>query len=518
MKKRIYVNLLTSLLLVLTLPARAVDLVTVYAQALCNDPTFKKAEADWESAKENLPLARAAYLTQIAIVGAVKRQYNRTNLLTSVPSADIGDSSISNFVVGNVDNYTYGFGLNITQPIFNLATWKAIKGAKASVKSATATYASASQDLMLRTVTAYINVLQAYDQLRYTLARKRYIKEQLVVAEQQFKVGTIAITGVYDALAAYDQAVADEITDRNQLDDTLEELREITGFKYSEMCGIGKQVPLITPEPNNIDQWAHLAMRQNYSLIAQNYAVEAAREKIKQQAATWLPTLNADFSYTNENQSPDDSQEGIQTQNALYGLSLNFPIVQGGAVIASTRQARYDYLSSSSQREYICRSVVSQTRQSFLNVVSGISKIKADKQSVVSQQKDLEATKVGYEVGTRTMTDVLNEITSLYQSQQAYSSDQYQYVESIIQLKYEAGTLNVDDLRAINCWLDRNYNLGKPTVVDYGQTPAHKKINQFATRKSVSSNQPAAAAVVTSAPTKKRVQIVHHKVNDKAAT
>lgn len=438
----------------IALPAHAADLMQAYFQALKSDPTYKKANADWESAKQNLPIARAAYLTQVAVTGNADRQYNNTTPNLSIPPT-------------NGYNYDYGFVATVTQPIFNLAAWDAIKSASASVKSATATYAAASQDLMLRTVQAYVAVLQAYDQLRFQLASKRAVYEQLKVARQQFKVGLIAITGVYDARSAYDQAVAQSIADQNILNDKVEALAEITGIHYLRLVGIGKQVPLLPPQPNDITRWSAVAEHQNYGLIAQSYAVIAARETIKQQSVSWLPQLNATAQYSNDNQTTlhvgsFPAIPSIHAHNAAYGLSLNFPLVQGGAVIANTRQAQFNFLSASSQREYTYRSVISQTRQSFLGVITGISKIKADWQSVISAQNALNATKAGYEVGTRTMVDVLDDVKSLYQTQQQYADDQYTYIIDTIELKYNAGTLSVADLQAINRWLNSRIKLNLP--------------------------------------------------------
>lgn len=434
------------------LPVQAANLMQTYYQALKSDPTFKQANANWESAKENLPIARAAYLTQVAITGNAQRQFNNTTPNLAIPPT-------------NGYNYDYGFVLSVTQPIFNLSAWDAIKSAAAGVKSATATYSDAGQSLMVRTVKAYVAVLQAYDQLRFQLASKRAVLEQLKVARQQFKVGLIAITGVYDARSVYDQAVAQSIADQNTLNDAVESLAEITGVHYLRVVGISRRVPLVKPRPNDINAWADVAERQNYSLIAQNYSVIAARETIKQQSTSWLPQLSVGGQYT------DDDQTSLQhriprfsTSNVVYGVTLNFPLIQGGAVTANTRQAQYNFLASSSQREFTYRSVISNTRQSFLGIITGISKIKADWQSVISAQNALNATKAGYEVGTRTMVDVLDDVTSLYQAQQQYTDDQYTYINNTIELKYYAGTLSIIDLKTINGWLKQHIKLNLPAA------------------------------------------------------
>ena len=42
---------------------------------------------------------------------------------------------------------------------------------------------------------------------------------------------------------------------------------------------------------------------------------------------------------------------------------------------------------------------------------------------------------------------------NLFQKQTLLSADQYSYILAILQLKYQAGTLSVNDLKEINTWL-----------------------------------------------------------------
>ncbi|MCH9643875.1 MAG: TolC family outer membrane protein [Gammaproteobacteria bacterium] len=424
---------------------QADDLLQVYNQAVHNDPTFKKAEADWYTTRENLPIARAAYLPLLELTGTFSRNYAKT-----MPRAAATDKY----------NWTTGYTATLTQPIFDMVAWETIRGAHAQVKSATATYLAAIQDLMERTANDYFDVLQASDKLRYTIANKNAVYRQLVTAEQQFKVGLIAITGVYDAQSRYDQTVADEISDRNSLYNALEDLRAITGQHYLNLKGIDNEVPLVQPKPTDINQWVHTAEMQNYALKAQNYTVIAARENIKQQASGALPTIDAVGSYSYSKSSRNEVTGPILTGSAAAsaGLSLDFKPFQGGLVWANTAQARYQYLSSVSQLELTHRTVVQDTRKSYLGITSGISRIKADKQSIQSSQKALKATEAGYVVGTRTMVNVLDDLTTLYKTQQSFADDQYAYIESIIDLKEQAGTLGFSDLQQIDSWLKRQVN------------------------------------------------------------
>lgn len=445
----------------------ATDLIQVYQRALKTDQIFAQAQSTWQSQKMNLPIARANYLPQVGLIGNGDRYYTH-----SIPAA------LSSFS-GSSNGYTwqYGYTLTLTQPVFNLPAWNAIKNADANVKSATATYLAAQQSLMQRTATAYFNVLEAYDQLRYTIENKRAVWQQYRTARAKFRVGLIAVTDEYNARAQYDQVVAQQIAQQNNLNIQIENLRVITNKQYSSLTGLGKHLPLMSPQPNNINQWVSVAEQQNYNIKAQSYAVIAAMDTIKQQSTQDLPTVGLVGTYAQAITSDNPPGSGLPNTTQLdtnsYGLSLAFKPIQGGAVYANTKQAEYNYATAAGQLEQTHRAVVDQTRSSFLSVVSNASQIKADRQSVFSARNSAIAMEAGMSVGTRTMVDVLSALTTLYQAQEQYATDVYSYINNIIALKTAAGTLCVADLEQINAWLRKSVNFPNQLSVANIPTQVH---------------------------------------------
>lgn len=51
------------------------------------------------------------------------------------------------------------------------------------------------------------------------------------------------------------------------------------------------------------------------------------------------------------------------------------------------------------------------------------------------------------------MVDVVNAQQRLFEAQEQLASDQYNLINSMLTLKYLAGTLNVNDLELVNSWL-----------------------------------------------------------------
>ena len=459
--------------------SEAATFMEVFRDALNNDPTFKQAEAQWEVTKQELPLALAALLPQVNASSNLNLFHLHNNVNSNVVQS------------GTYTNQFYGISLQ--QPIFNASLWWQLTSANATVKAATAAYSSAFQDLMVRNTQAYLNVLQAYDALRYTIANEKATYRQLVSEEQKFKVGLVAITDVYDAQSQYDAIVAAEIAQRNNLDIQLEELQAITSHYYTALAGLGdKGVPLFPPEPTDINAWVKVAGRQNYSILAQQYTTRAAYHNIQANAANHLPTVTLQSAYqkeinidqpidvdpvTNSQVTSDANQE-----TSSVGLAINMPVFSGGAIVAATRQARYQYANQVATLEFLYRQVASNTRQAYLGVLLSVSKIQADVQAIKSAANSVGSTEEGYKVGTRTIVDLLQALTQLYQQQQQLAVDQYNYINNYVALKNQAGTLSIDDLRRINGWLNKMINFTgeyAPTRVRMAQGELTYK---FATR------------------------------------
>lgn len=451
---------LSILLLTATSIAKATDLIDVYHQALDCDPTFKAAYSKFLSQSEALPQAWSYLLPQLTVNALAGR--NQTLV-------DAGVFQINQTYNGNV------WQVNASQALFNFQAWSNIQQAKATVKSALATFNDAAQDLMLRTTSSYLNVLLAKDSLNYADAKKRANQRQLNQAKQRYNVGLEPITSVYEAEAAYNQSIADVISAKNKLSNETQNLSKLTNQVYDSVSGLrDNKIPLISPIPNNVDVWVATGVKQNYHLSAAKYNLIAARENIKANSAGNWPefTIQGNASDThndvqgsNQLFSPSINASNINSLlNSVFipkeqrlstvSINMHLPIFQGGLVLSNTRQAQYNFQTSSQDMEKTYRDVVVNSKIAFNTIIDGISKVKADRNTIFSQAKSLNSVEAQYAVGTRTMTDVVNAQEHLFQAQEQLASDQYALINSILNLKYLAGTLNVNDLEKINSWLN----------------------------------------------------------------
>ena len=414
----------------------AENLTEIYNQAKKNDPTLLSSAATRDSTVEAVNSSRATLLPQLS--------------LDNTLGATRGDASGS-----DTDYNNWSSKLTFSQKLYDRASWIDLTTAEKTARKADATYAAAQQDLIMRTATAYFDVLKAKDNLAFVQAEKASVGRQLEQTKQRFEVGLSAITDVQNAQADYDSVLASEITAKNDLVNSYEGLREITGQEPSHLAVLDTKRFSASKLPQTLTQLLDEAKKKNLSLLAARITQDIARDNISEQSAGHLPTLSATSTYTKGETFDGNPSSANNTTGQFYaGLDLKVPIYSGGSVNSATKQAEYDYIAASQDLESTYRTVVANVRAYYNNVNASIGSIQAYEQSVVSAKSSLEATEAGFEVGTRTIVDVLNATQSLYEANENLADARYTYILNVLQLKEYVGILSEQDVLDINAGLE----------------------------------------------------------------
>ncbi|WP_339080249.1 TolC family outer membrane protein [Pseudomonas sp. TMP9] len=428
------------------------DLVTVYQEAAANNADLAAARADYQARSEVVPQARAGLLPNLS-AGA-----NLSDTRTQIDSP-ANTSSRSGLV----------YQANLSQPLFRADRWFQLQAAQAADEQAALELSATEQNLILQSAEGYFAVLRAQDNLASTKAEEAAFKRQLDQANERFDVGLSDKTDVLEAQAGFDTARANRIIAQRQVEDAFQALITLTNRDFVALEGIEHSLPILAPTPNDAKAWVDTAAAQNLNLQASNFAVEAAEETLRQRKSGHAPTLDAVASFQKgDNDSLGFSNSGSRglgqpsfsgdVEQRSIGLQLNIPLYSGGLTSSQVRES-YQRLNQTEQlRESLRRQVVQNTRNLHRAVNTDVETVQARKQSIISNQSALEATEIGYQVGTRNIVDVLDAQRQLYSSVRNYNNARYDYILNNLRLKQAAGTLNPDDLAALEQYLKSDYN------------------------------------------------------------
>ena len=425
--------------------ASAQDLLTTYEQSLQRNPGIRQAEATRNAALENKPQSIAALLPTLSV---------SANLNQSWVTTKSGDSIQTNIAGGQFVNFWNSAPtLSLKQPIYHHDLWVQLSQADNQVAAAEATYEAAQQSLIYNTANAYFQILYAQDSLEFARMEKQSIERQLEQAKARFEVGLIAITDVDAAQAGFDQSRANEIKAENDLDNAREAMREIIGEFEGKISGLAVDIPLPPPVPADMEAWNQRAQETNLQIIAAQNQADISKKGIEVQFAGHYPTLDVvGTAGVTENNRP----HGVRTEFQIIGMQLNMPLFQGGMVNSKVRQAREQYQADQENLDVQRRATNKQVKIAYRGITTSISQVAALKSAVASAQSALDATEAGFEVGTRTMIDVLLVQSKLYQAKQNYAKARYDYITNSLSLKQASGILMREDVELVNRWLSKN--------------------------------------------------------------
>ena len=281
----------------------------------------------------------------------------------------------------------------------------------------------------------------------------------------------ISINDVYEAQAAYDNSIADRIGAKVNVGLSLEALTILTGKTHKRIALLSDAFIASHPSPNDKQAWIDAAKKGNLSLQISQLTAKAATLNHKAIRANRLPQLDGVLSYghtdtdisgtsiseTNISRTRGDSH--ADTDSTTIGLELSIPVYSGGSLTALQRQAAQNQIAAQEQLLFAQRNTIQNTRSLFLEVTTNIAQIKARKQAIISSESALQATKAGYDAGTRDIVNVVDAQRNLFQAQRNYFTTLYDYIINTLELKQVAGILMDKDLQMLDNWLQDNWHI-----------------------------------------------------------
>lgn len=432
--------------------AQATDLLEAYDLARSSDPQLGAAESQKFAQGESVVQSRSVLLPQIsgsASLGRSRSDSSGSQVFGGQPLPPNSSES---------SNRSRTYGINLTQSVYNHGNYTSLRASRARAARSESDYDAALNFLMIRVADAYFNVLTAIETLDVARTEEGAVKRQLDQADQRFEVGLTAITDVHEARARYDAARAAAIAAETSLFDAREALAEVSGQHLTGLRGLSEDFQPELPSPQDPEAWVRLALDGNPLLRSRDLDLQASEHDIGTARSGHLPSVSLTAGWNDQAGwgSSRDLNVGASTgfnnisDGHSIGLQLNVPIFAGFATQSRVRQAIYSRDATADQLEQERRAITRQTRNAYRALLAGISEIEARQQAVVSATSALEATEAGFEVGTRTIVDVL-----LAQQQQAtarreYARARHGFVVNSLRLRQAAGSIEYGDLENVN--------------------------------------------------------------------
>lgn len=429
------INKLVSIIVLVALTstsAKAETLADIYKSAVKNDPISGAARATYKANKETLKQGRAVLLPQLV---ASSTKVKPTSNEDGDPDKTIYTASLS-------------------QSLFNVPAWFQFQSAKKMDQVAEANFASQQQSLIIRVSESYFNVLRAYDNKQTRKAEELAIQRQLEQVTERFEVGLLPITDVHEIQAIFDDATVNSLEANGALDIAFEQLQVLSGKNHRQLAGLKDDFIAEAPNPISSESWVNFALANNFELKASQLTHQATNDTAKAAKAQHLPKITVSADYSKRDTEAAVTPQNSNPEEKSINLNIIMPIFSGGLTSSQARQSSYK--AQAAEQNYIAtkRNTMQSARSNHQLAITNAARVKARKQAITSAESALKATQAGYEVGTRTIVDVLMAQRTLFKAKRNFSNARYDYILSMMRLKQVAGQLSPEDVFELNNWLD----------------------------------------------------------------
>lgn len=419
-----------------------VSLSEVYQQALVNDPTLTIQQLNEETASAQVRSGRSELLPKVNASASYE-------VSGSCQGADL--QFAPNF------DYCQSVSARITasQNIFALAAVDAYEALKLNASRAEIETEAGRQNLMVRVAEAYVNVLRAQEARDSSASQLRAVERQFQQTEQRYEVGLVTITDVLDAQATLDQTRVALIRSESQYDIALQNLYVLTGSVPEAVLSLSADFPIVLPEDNAVEEWVAYALNNHPDVLAARKGLESGERELQARRNNRLPVVsaNASVNYGENLRNGLDFEDRVSSS---VSLSVSIPLYTGGATQSQIVTTGLRNNIAEQQLELLKRNIRVQVTNLYREVRTSVQNVSAQQQVVRSRESALQATEVGYEVGTRNIVEVLNAQQALFAARQAYANARFDFLLNNLRLKQAAGQLREADLDSIDRFLVAN--------------------------------------------------------------
>ncbi|MCG5073631.1 TolC family outer membrane protein [Paraburkholderia tagetis] len=417
--------------LLLASGARAADLLSVVDDALDHDPALAASHAASRAAAQAVPKARAGLLPRVT--GGWGRAYNGV-VTEDFPTQHYWQS---------------GWQIGLTQPVFNWANWTAYRQADYEVLRARLQTANATQDAILAAAQAYFDALAAADEVARATDYLRALDAHLALVVRAKAAGEATLIDVQDGEASRAQAQLQLLDAQSQARLARAALERLSGKPAQTLAPLPPGgAP--TLQPADVEPWVTQAQTHGYAVQIGEVALQIAKFDTEKARAERYPTVDLQVTHT-----PAGAAGGYArpTTTTTGMLAVTIPLFAGGEITAKVDEASALEDKARDELDAAVRDSGAGARNAWLRVTSGKARVSALEQVVLRAQTALDATRIGFGVGSRTSLDVLRATDTLYSSRRDLIRARYESVLALLKLLSQTATLDLDEVGRINAQL-----------------------------------------------------------------
>ncbi len=438
--------------------AYALDFETAYQLMLQNNGEYQSALQAHKASEYEAKSAVSRYLPSVSVSGNYGRTDERIETVDQSFDEELagntssGDPSLSgiNFESSSVpEQGSYNSGsasLDITQPIFDTARLNNIRRTKSQSREAYFEWLEVREDLVLRLLQSYTNVLNASDEYAILTKELADLKEHRQLTQRRHDQGLGTLTDLHESESRYELVKAEQLSAQFDRERFLRELDVLVGQKVDsvESMSTDFKPALDIAIENGVDP-----IIDNEVLLAEQ-KVKTATHELKRRKSAFSPTLNLRAQSTfNTSEFSNVSAEEDRQSNRLF-LELEIPLFAGFGNVASVKSARHRLRAERATLLNTKRNVDARLKNNRENYQVNYSRLKAFERAYLASQKALKLREKAFLEGISSNLDLLDAVRSTYRAERSWRDALYRFINSKIALIASVREVSDADISRLN--------------------------------------------------------------------
>ena len=393
-----------------------------------NNKDLKLAATSLKNAGEQEKLARSQALPTIGLSSSLYRNFIDVEQSVATSSQAGGGALIYKDVDVNKD-YDFSFGLGLSQQLFNINVFNAIKASKEYKQLSKSVY-DAQQDAIItaaKKVFFQCFLLEKLYNIRKETEERSY--EHYMLMKQKYEAGVVSNLAYLNSEVDYKMTIPETTNAKMNLELCLINLKHLAGIPDEEDVTVVGDFTVFPDIPETLSMQDVLEDRSDYMALLREKTLRDLN--IKATKAGHYPTVSLDAAYGYSN-SDDKLKKAFHNDNYTQifkvGLKLELPIYTGGALLARDNQVKLEAEQTEIKLQQKREDIIVELRQIYLTLQKEFENIATAESTISTAQEAYNIAQVSFDNGVMTQLELRDTRLNLENAELRHLNAVYNYL------------------------------------------------------------------------------------------
>ena len=427
------ISFFLTMLLFISPVGYAADLLDIYNRSLDFNNELKIKNNDHKISEELYNQTASTIFPEVSII------------------ANTEENNINKYVgPGSTKDYTSETAsLKITQPLLRLYFFDELNKANSKIDKSRINVNNFKKDLLIKSTDLYFTLINLKNNYRANFIKTEMMSKKLDNAKKLYQNGYITNIELNRYKNSFSLADVELEISRNQLELAKQDVYMFTGKDILEIHNLNHMIGI--PISNyDIESLTSTAMVTFDNIKIAMLDVDISKNEIESNKSKHFPTidLTATYDYSDVR---GGARFGVTTRESnTVGLTLNFPIYQGGYQNSKISEAKYKYQNAKLNLDQLRRSVRRDINDKINthNLLKKVILVKRDKYN--DSNENYKTMISGYKKGIYSDIDLKESEYNLIIAKNELISSTLEYMSTDLSIKKYSSELSLRHIEDIN--------------------------------------------------------------------